>query len=486
MNWRQHMRVYILIGVSLALGMAGCSGGGGSSDGDGGGDGGGQQQMALATGFIRASSGGVVRVEAPHRLAGSAIEVPAGALASDTTIRIYEADRPAHARALNVAIEIEPAGLAFAVPALVRLVYDESALPEEAVEETLWLAKVASDGSLLALDAVLADALANEVSGETSSLSVFVAALNRAPVADAGLDQRVSLGAVARLDGDGSRDADGDALSYHWRLLSSPAGSASGLSDVMMSTASIETDAPGVYRVELIVDDGLAQSAPDEVLIATANKAPEAHDDVVIAVEDTPVRLSMLLGNDVDADGDALALSRFSQGSSGVVSANADGTLTYTPEANFNGVDEWIYWVSDGVLESASATVTVTVTPVNDAPVAASDAASVPEGGEIVIDALANDGDVDGDGLRVASVTPAAHGEVVNNGSSVTYRPSADYNGLDSFTYRASDGELESLAATVTITVTPVNNAPVAANDAASVTVRRAARPQRMLTTALV
>ena len=103
---------------------------------------------------------------------------------------------------------------------------------------------------------------------------------------------------------------------------------------------------------------------------------------------------------------------------------------------------------------------TVIVTPVNDAPEAANDAASAPAGRETVIDVLNNDRDVDGDDLTVASVTAAAHGEVVNNGASVTYRPSANYSGPDSFTYRASDGAASSNAATVMITVSDAAAAP--------------------------
>ena len=109
----------------------------------------------------------------------------------------------------------------------------------------------------------------------------------------------------------------------------------------------------------------------------------------------------------------------------------------------------------------------VTITCVNDAPVAADDSATTDEDAAVTIDVLANDDDVDGDTLAVDSVTQGAHGSVVNNGTDVTYTPDADYCGADSFTYVASDGVLTD-GATVNVTITCINDAPVADDDSAT------------------
>src|SRR5206468_3826295 len=140
------------------------------------------------------------------------------------------------------------------------------------------------------------------------------------------------------------------------------------------------------------------------------------------------------------------------------------------PALNFNGIDSFTYKASDGQAQSGIATVTITVTPVNDAPVAANDDGyTTPEDTQLTVSApgvLANDTDVDGDTLSAVLVSNPTHGTLtLNSDGSLVYMPSATLFRSDSFTYKASDGQAQSGIATVTITVTPVNDAPVAAND---------------------
>ncbi|MCR9125636.1 MAG: Ig-like domain-containing protein, partial [Rhodobacteraceae bacterium] len=145
--------------------------------------------------------------------------------------------------------------------------------------------------------------------------------------------------------------------------------------------------------------------------------------------------------------------------------------LSYAPDADFTGTDSFDYTVSDGAGGSATATVTVSVTPVNDAPVAEGDNGSGAEdGGAILIDVLANDSDIDGGALQILGAGTPGNGTVaivtVDGVEQLSYAPDADFTGTDSFDYTVSDGAGGSATATVTVSVTPVNDAPVAADDA--------------------
>jgi hypothetical protein len=135
-----------------------------------------------------------------------------------------------------------------------------------------------------------------------------------------------------------------------------------------------------------------------------------------------------------------LTVVSVTQGVNGSVVDNGDGTVTYTPDPDWNGVDSYTYTVSDGALTD-TATVTVTVVAVNDAPVAVDDNTGTDEDVAWSVAPLANDTDVDGDVLSVDSFTQPANGVVVDNGDdTLTYTPDADWNGTDSFTYTVSDG----------------------------------------------
>jgi hypothetical protein len=152
------------------------------------------------------------------------------------------------------------------------------------------------------------------------------------------------------------------------------------------------------------------------------------------------------------------------------VSINADGTLLFTPAPNFNGSATISYSISDGNGGVASATVTVTVTAVNDAPVALNDSATTPEDTAKIITVLGNDSDLDGDTLSVIGATvPASEGTVsVNPDGTLLFTPALNYNGPATISYTISDGNGGAASAQVFVTVTPVNDPPVAVNDSAS------------------
>ncbi len=202
------------------------------------------------------------------------------------------------------------------------------------------------------------------------------------------------------------------------------------------------------------------------------NQAPTATNDAYTVAEDTPLTVAApgVLANDTDPDGDALSAALASGPSHGTLTLNANGSFTYTPAANFNGSDSFTYRASDGATVSNPATVSITVTALNDAPAAADDTYSTAEDTVLTVAApgvLGNDTDLDGTTLSAVVVTGPAHGTLtLNEDGSFTYTPDANYNGPDSFTYRASDGTTASNPATVTITVSAVNDTPAAADDA--------------------
>ena len=172
-----------------------------------------------------------------------------------------------------------------------------------------------------------------------------------------------------------------------------------------------------------------------------------------------------LLGADVD--GDALAFTVGTAPGNGSVTC-VGAVCTYTPAANFHGSDSFTSVVT-AAGRTATGTVSVTVTPVGDAPVAGDDTASTAEDTAVEIDVLGDDSDVDGDTLSVRSVTvPSSGTAAVGPGRSVTYTPAANFCGQATFSYTVGDPTLTDTAA-VTVTVDCVNDPPVANPDSGAV-----------------
>ena len=189
------------------------------------------------------------------------------------------------------------------------------------------------------------------------------------------------------------------------------------------------------------------------------NDAPSATAQSVTTAEDTPLAVT-LTGSDID--GDPLTFAVVTPPQNGTLSGTAPD-LTYTPAANFNGSDSFTFVTNDGTATSAPATVTIGVTPLNDAPVATVQSVTTAEDTPTAITLAGSD--VDGDDLTFAVATPPQHGTLSGSAPDLTYTPAADFNGSDSFTFTADDGTATSTPAIVSISVTPVNDAPVATAD---------------------
>ena len=261
-------------------------------------------------------------------------------------------------------------------------------------------------------------------------------------------------------------DVDGDGLS----VTGVTQGSNGSVTDNGDGTLSYVPDADwnGVDSYTYTVTDGvLTDTATVTVTVGAVNDEPVAVDDAAAIAEDGSSTVDVL-ANDSDVDGDTLSVQSVTQGSNGLVTDNGDGTVTYTPDPDWNGVDSYTYTVSDGALTD-TATVTVTVAAVNDPPGAVDDADSISEDGSSTVDVLVNDSDVEGDTLTVLSVTQGSNGSVTDNGDgTVTYSPDPDWNGIDSYTYTVWDGT-DSDTAVVTVTVAAVNDEPVAVDDSDSI-----------------
>ncbi|MBC7986536.1 MAG: tandem-95 repeat protein [Sphingomonadaceae bacterium] len=245
-------------------------------------------------------------------------------------------------------------------------------------------------------------------------------------------------------------DAGGVALGGEFRVNETTTGDQS----LAARARSIATDGEGALWM---VWNGNGVGDPDGVFTrrfsVDLNRAPVALDDVASVAEDGSVAIDAR-ANDSDPDGDPLTIAALGAAAHGAVSIDETGAILYTPDADYAGSDSFSYTLSDGRGGEASATVFVTITPVNESPVAGDDDAVVTEDETVNIAVLANDGDEDDGTLTVASVGAAAHGAVtLNPDGSIGYAPDPDYVGLDSFEYTLSDGQGGTDTATVSITV---------------------------------
>jgi len=176
-----------------------------------------------------------------------------------------------------------------------------------------------------------------------------------------------------------------------------------------------------------------------------------------------------ILANDNDLNGNTLTATLVSTTSNGVLELNPDGSFNYTPNPNFSGVDSFVYQAGNGNADSELASVVITVTQVNDVPVASNDSFVVSANDSWAVDApgvLANDNDLDGNALSAALIDSTTHGTLsLNSDGSFFYTPNIGFIGTDTFTYVANDGQSNSNLAMVTISVAETNVIPVAQND---------------------
>jgi cellulose biosynthesis protein BcsQ len=299
----------------------------------------------------------------------------------------------------------------------------------------------------------------------TVSISLSVEPVNDPPVANQqSVMTRVGRSVFITLTGS---DVDSDKLKYS--IVSQPEhGSLSFGSDFDTSgklTYTPNANFEGKDSFTFKLNDGSLDSTPAPVTLnMTPNHAPMADLQSVTTAEDTSVTIN-LKGS--DPDGDTVVYSVVTVPSHGGLSGTAPN-LTYTPNKNFNGPDSFTFKVNDGTVDSAATTVSINITPVNDAPTANNIEITGME--DMPIPVLLKGIDPDGDSLTYSIVTKPSNGTLSGTEPNMTYTPNLNFNGLDSFTFKVSDGTLSSMPGTVSIVVNPVEDPPVA--NSTSVTVQ--------------
>ncbi|HIF9543587.1 TPA: Ig-like domain-containing protein, partial [Photobacterium damselae] len=218
-------------------------------------------------------------------------------------------------------------------------------------------------------------------------------------------------------------------------------------------------DFNGEDSFTVVVDDG--NGGTDTITVTVnvipANDAPVGEDVTAETQEDTAVTGQLTA---TDVDGDNLTFKPGTNPENGSVTVNPDGSWEYIPNPDFNGEDSFTVVVDDGNGGTDTITVTVNVTPVNDAPVGEDVSAETQE--ETAVTGQLKATDVDGDNLTFKPGSDPTNGSVtVNPDGSWEYVPNTDFNGEDSFTVLVDDGNGGTDTITVTVNVTPVNDAPV-------------------------
>ena len=243
-------------------------------------------------------------------------------------------------------------------------------------------------------------------------------------------------------------------------------------------------DSAGDY----VIYDRRGNGMVSTLTMAAGALQPIANDDSYSVNEDDPLNIVAIgvLANDTDASLVALAVppasvSLVSSTSSGSLSLIADGSFSYTPNANFNGTDSFTYRANDGTVDSNVASVNITVDPVNDAPVAGDNAYDAIEATMLSVAApgvMVNDTDIDGDSLTVTTtpVSGPSNGILVLNADgSFDYTPAIAAPGSDSFVYEVCDAEPLCDTATVSLNIIAATNTPPVAVEDTETVVRNSA-----------
>ena len=315
---------------------------------------------------------------------------------------------------------------------------------------------------------------------DTATVAVTVSGVNDAPIDGDEVNTVTEDTTLSVADGaigdllNNATDVEGNSLTITGFTIAGVGGTQSIGSPVAISeVGSLTIHSNGSYSftpvsnytgsiplITYTVSDGHGGSDTSMLTlsITPVQDLPHAVNDTVSTQEDTAIAIAVR-ANDSDPDGDFLSVTAVSQGTHGSVAIDPiSGNPVYTPSANFHGSDSFTYTISDGHGGSDTATVTVTVNSVNDAPLANDDSALTTKDTPLTLHlsdiVTPNDTDIDGDSLVISGVSNSTHGTAVLNGNgSVTFTPEASFHGLATFNYTISDGHGGTDTATVSVTV---------------------------------
>ncbi|HUG24399.1 Ig-like domain-containing protein, partial [Piscinibacter sp.] len=320
-----------------------------------------------------------------------------------------------------------------------------------------------------------------------ATVAIAVTPVNDMPVAapDAATtseDNAVSGNVLAN-----DTDVDGPALSVTQFLVGGTVFAA-GITAALAGVGTLVIEANGDYTFTpapnyngsvpvatyTVSDGSLTSTGTLTIGITPGDDVPVAVADAFTAVEDQAFLGSVAGNDDLSGDGgNVFALVAGSGPSNGGIVFNNDGTFTYTPNANYNGADEFSYSITDADGDVSTATVTINVASVNDVPTAVADSVAATEDTPFVGSVAGND-TPSGDGGNVFALVggsgPSNGGIVFNNDGTFTYTPNANYNGADEFSYSITDADGDVSTATVTINVASVNDAPTAVAETVAAT----------------
>ncbi|MFO0897506.1 MAG: Ig-like domain-containing protein [Pirellulales bacterium] len=286
---------------------------------------------------------------------------------------------------------------------------------------------------------------------------------------DGNLDPAAAVGVLAN-------DSNPDGLSIEALLVNGPThGEFTFRPDGSFTyIPAANYNGPDSFTYRLKFGDQQTDPITVSLTVVSVNDPPIAGNDAYSLKEDETLTVALgngLLKNDSDpVEQSPLTALLVTEPQHGTLQFRSDGSFTYKPNANYNGTDSFTYRANDGSGNSDLATVTLTITPLPDNPIAQADAYTVAEDGQLVVAAangvLKNDNDPDGEGLRAVKLSDPASGKLsFNADGSFKYVPAANFNGSVQFTYKVAAGSRESAPVTVTINVTAVNDAPVAHPD---------------------
>ena len=414
------------------------------------------------------------------------------------TLTVTDTDEAANKQQINIEVNnLAPKAIInteYIVKEGEELILDASQSTDPGQDELLFTwdldgdGQADAEGSQLVFDAaeiglydILLTVSEKKDSNSKDQTQIKVEVLNVLPEVSAGGPYAGELGEEVLIDGATARDPSdpsGETFTYAWDL------DDDGTFETKERQPVFFSDLPGSFTIHLQVQEKVGEPIIASTIVAiqqSGNLEPIAEDDQAEINEDEPVTIAVLVN---DSDPDALGATqggltvistRLVGDGHGYAEINPDGSITYTPGQDADTVDAFTYTISDPNGGLASATVTITINPINDDPFAQDDSFSLDEDTILdftTLDLVENDIDPDtpAEALVLESVSSrSARGvRITDNGNGTfTYQPKENFFGQDSFSYIITDGQGGSSGATVSLTIQPINDPPIPRADLA-------------------